>query len=79
MQNQRAETLTRMVRAQEALEIRRQAELRAIAHSLIQTHVGGFRRGINVEKFYAALAQALLTARSRAQADCSGETVVTLS
>ena len=41
MRNHQAEeALTRMVRAQEALEISRGAQLRAIAHGLIQDNVG---------------------------------------
>ena len=39
MHNQ-SETLTKIVRAEELLELERQAELRATAHALIQTHVG---------------------------------------
>jgi hypothetical protein len=79
MHNRQAEMLARMVRAKEALEIRREAELRAVAHGLIQTHVARYRRGSNVKTFYSALVQALLTARSRAQADCSGETAAILA
>jgi hypothetical protein len=71
MHNQ-SETLTKIVRAQESLELERQAELRAIAHALIQTHVGWNRKVISVERFYSAIVDALLKARSRTQADCLG-------
>jgi len=79
MRNDQAETLMRLVRDQEALEIQRGAEARAIAHGLIQNHVGRGRRVIDIQEFYAAIVQALMTARARAQADCSGEEVLTLN
>lgn len=79
MRNDQAETLMRLVRDREALEIQREAEARAIAHGLIQNHVGRSRRVADIQKFYAALVQALLTTRARAQADCSGEDVLTLN
>jgi hypothetical protein len=80
MRNHQAEeALTRMVRAQEALEISRGAQLRAIAHGLIQDNVGRNRRVINVQNFYSALVQALMAARAQAQADCLGEDVLTLT
>jgi hypothetical protein len=58
-------------------EISRGAQLRAIAHGLIQDNVG--RRVINVQNFYSALVQALMAARAQAQADCLGEDVLTLT
>jgi hypothetical protein len=79
MHNEQAEILTRMVRAQEALEIRREAELGAVAHGLIQGHLGRNRRVIHIQNFYSALVRALVAARAQAQADCSGEDVITLS
>jgi hypothetical protein len=79
MNNEQAQALTRMVRAQEALEIRREAELRAIAHGLIQGHVGRNRRVANIQNFYSALVQALFLARAQAQVDFSGEEVITLT
>ena len=79
MRNDQAETLMRLVRDQEALEIQREAEARAIAHGLIQNHIGHSRRVIDIQKLYAALVQALMAARARAQADCSGEDVLTLN
>jgi hypothetical protein len=75
MHSEQAEILTRMVRAQEALEIRREAELGAVAHGLIQGHLGRNRRVIHIQNFYSAL----VAARAQAQADCSGEDVITLS
>jgi hypothetical protein len=77
MHNQ-SETLTKLVRAQESLELERQAELRATAHALIQAHVGWNRKVVSVERFYSAIVDALLQARSRAQADCSGEAIITV-
>jgi hypothetical protein len=79
MNNEQVQVLTRMVRAQEELEIRREAELRAIAHGLIQGHLGRNRRVINIQNFYSALVRALIAARAQAQVDCSGENVVTLT
>jgi len=78
MHNQ-PETLTKIVRARESLELVRQAELRAIAHALIQAHVGWNRKVVSVERFYSAIVDALLQARSRAQADCLGEGIITRS
>jgi len=50
------------------------------AHNrLIQTHVGWHRRGIDIPKFYAALAQALMATRAQAQSDCISEDVLTLT
>lgn len=69
MHNQ-TETLIEIVRAQESLELQRQAELRATAHALIQAHVGWNRKVVSVERLYSAIVDALLHARSRAQADC---------
>ena len=60
-------------------EISRGAQLRAIAHGLIQDNVGRNRRVINVQNFYSALVQALMAARAQAQADCLGEDVLTLT
>ncbi|MGH6865313.1 MAG: hypothetical protein ACREDO_03855 [Methyloceanibacter sp.] len=77
MNNEQAQALTRAVRAQEALENRRQAELRAIAHGLIQGHLGRNRKVINIQNFYSAIVHALISARARAQMDCSGEDVMT--
>ena len=79
MNNEQVQVLTRMVRAQEDLELHREAELRAIAHGLIQGHLGRSHRIINIQNFYSALVRALIAARAQAQADCSGETVVTLA
>jgi hypothetical protein len=67
-----SETLAKIVKAQESLELERQAELRATAHALIQAHVGWNRKVVSVERFYSAIVDALLQARSRAQADCLG-------
>jgi len=71
----RAEILAKIVRAQESLELERQAELRATAHALIQAHVGWNRKVVSVQRFYSAIVDALLQARSRAQADCLGEAI----
>lgn len=79
MRTHQAEMLTRLVRNQEALEIRRGAELRAIAHGLIQDNLGRNHRVINMQNFYSALVRALMTAREQGQADCSGEDVLTLT
>jgi hypothetical protein len=54
-----------MVRAQEDLELHREAELRAIAHGLIQNHLGRNHKIINIQKLYSALVQALIAARVR--------------
>ena len=67
-----AEILTKIVRAQELLELQRQAELRATAHALIQTHVGWNRKVVSVDRLYAAIVDALLQARSCAQAELLG-------
>ena len=77
MHNQ-SETLTEIVRVQESHELERQAELRATAHALIQAHVGWNRKVVSVERFYSAIVDALLQARSRAQADCMGEAITTV-
>jgi hypothetical protein len=79
MNNEPVQVLTKIVRAQEDLELHREAELRAIAHSLIQNHLGRYHRHINIQNFYSALVRALIGARAQAQADCAGETVVTLT
>ena len=79
MGNGQVDALARLVRNQQDLEIHREAEARAIAHRLIQTHVGHNRRGIDIPNFYSALVRALIAARVQAQADCSGEEVLTLT
>ena len=78
MGNGQVEALQRLIRDREELEMHREAEARAIAHRLIQTHIGRHRRGIDIPKFYAALAEALMTTRAQAQSDCMGEEVLTL-
>jgi hypothetical protein len=79
MGNGQVERLVQLVRNQEELEIQRETEARAIAHRLIQTYVGHYRRGIDVPNFYSALVRALMAARAQAQADGSGEDVLTLT
>jgi hypothetical protein len=78
MKREQAHALARMVRAQEVLENRREAELRAIAHGLIQNHIGRNRRITHIQIFYTALVQALIGARAQAKMDC-GEDVLTLT
>jgi hypothetical protein len=70
------ETLTKIVRAQESLELQRQAELRATAHALIQAHVGWNRKVISVARLYSAIVDALLQARACAQADSLDEAII---
>ena len=72
MHNDQAETLMRLVRDQEALEIHREAEARAIAHGLIQNHIGRSRRVSDIQKLYAAPVQALMAARAKGEADFPG-------
>ena len=79
MGNGQVEALQRLIRDREELELHREAEVRAIAHSLIQTHIGWHRRGIDIAKFYAALAEALMATRAQAQSDCISEDVLTLT
>jgi hypothetical protein len=79
MGNGQVETLQRLIRDREELEMHREAEVRAIAHRLIQTNIGWHRRGIDIPKFYAALVQALMATRAQAQSDCLGEEVLTLT
>jgi hypothetical protein len=79
MTNDQIQVLTKMVRAQEDLELHREAELRAIAHGLIQRHLGRKHRISNIQKFYSALVRALIAARAQAQADGTGEAVVTIT
>ena len=79
MNNEQVQVLTKIVRAQEDLELHREAELRAIAHGLIQSHLSRNHRNINIQNFYSALVRALIAARAQAQADGSGETVVRLA
>ena len=74
MPNQ-AELLTKLVRARESLELQREAELRATAHALIQAHVAWNCKVVSVDRLYSAIVDALLQARSCAQADCSGEAI----
>ena len=64
MGNGQVEALQRLIRDREELELHREAEVRAIAHRLIQTHIGWHRRGIDIPKFYAALAEALMATRA---------------
>ena len=79
MGNGQVEALQRLIRDREGLELHREAEVRAIAHRLIQTHIGWHRRGIDIPKFYAALAEALMATRAQAQSDCISEDVLTLT
>jgi hypothetical protein len=79
MGNGQVEALQRLIRDREELEMHREAEARAIAHRLIQTHIGQYRRGIDIPKFYAALAEALMATRAQAQSDGLGEEVLTLT
>jgi hypothetical protein len=79
MNNEPIQVLTSIVRAREDFELQREAELRAVAHGLIQRHLNYSQRVTNIQAFYSALARALIAARAQAQSDGSGETVVTLS
>jgi len=79
MGNGQVEALQQLIRDRQELELRREAEVRAIAHRLIQTHIGWNRRGIDIPKFYAALAEALMATRAQAQSDSVGEDVLTLT
>lgn len=79
MRNDRAEMVSRLVREQEAMEARREAEARATAHGLIQGYIGPDRRVIDMPSFYSALVQAIRTARWQGQTDGPGEDVLTLT
>ena len=79
MGNGQVAVLARLVRDQQELEMHREAEARAIAHGLIQTYVGRNRKGIDIQNFYSAIVCALVSTRAQAQADCSGEEVLTLT
>lgn len=78
MRNQPSERVSRLVREQEAMEARREAEARATAHDLIQLHVGPGDRIADVETFYAALVQAIRAARWQGKTDRSREDVLSL-
>lgn len=64
-----AEAIKRMVREDDELEARADAEARATAHALIQGYLGPDHRVMDMQSFYSALAQALKDARARGQAE----------
>ena len=78
MRNQPSEMVSRLVREREAMEARREAEARATAHDLIHIHVGPDDRIGDVETFYAALVQAIWSARWQGETDRSREDVLSL-
>ena len=69
MRNDQAEMVSRLVREQEAIESRREAEARTTAHGLIQGYIGPDHRVIDMPNFYSALVQAIRTARWQGQTD----------
>ena len=79
MRNDQAEMVSRLVREQEAIEARREAEARATAHGLIQGYIGPDHRVLDMPNFYSALVQAIRTARWQGQTDGPGEDVLTLT
>lgn len=79
MRNDKAEMVSRLVREQEAMESRREAEARTTAHGLIQGYIGPDHKVIDMPNFYSALVQAIRTARWRGQTDGPGEDVLTLT
>lgn len=64
-----------MVREQEALGARIDAEARETAHALIQGYLGPDHKVIAMSDFYSALVQALKAAREQGQIDSSGTRV----
>ena len=79
MRNDQAEMVSRLVREQEAIESRREAEARTTAHGLIQGYIGPDHKVIDMPNLYSALVQAIRTARWQGQTDGPGEDVLTLT
>jgi hypothetical protein len=79
MGNDQAEMVSRLVREQEAVEARREAEARATAHGLIQGYIGPDHKVLDMSNFYSALVQAIRTARWQGQSDGPSEDVLTLT
>jgi hypothetical protein len=77
MRNEQAEMVTHLVREQESIEARREAEARATAHGLIQGYIGPDHKVIDMPNFYSALVQAIRAARWQGQTD--GEDILTLT
>jgi hypothetical protein len=78
MRNDQAAMVSRLVREQEAMESRREAEARTTAHGLIQGYIGPDHKVIDMPNFYSALVQAIRTARWQGQTDGPDEDVLTL-
>jgi len=79
MRNDQAELVERLVRDHEALEDRMEAEARATAQGIIQSHIGPDHKVIKMQDFYGALVFALKSARERGQADNADGHVLTLT
>ena len=79
MRNDQAEAVTRLVRDQEALEARIEAEARATAHGIIQSYIGPDHKVIKMQDLYGGLVYALKTARERGHADNADGDVLTLT
>jgi hypothetical protein len=73
-----AEGIARLVREDDELQARIDAEARATAHALIQGYLGPDHKVTNMQSFYSALVQALKEAREQGQADCRGNDVSTI-
>jgi hypothetical protein len=69
MRNDQAEEVIRLIRLNEAIEAKRDAEAWQVARGLIQGYLGPDHRVINLLGFHSALAQALRAARMQGQDD----------
>jgi hypothetical protein len=78
MAQDQSAAVTQLVRDEEALEARMDADAAEKAHALIQGYLGPDHKVLNMSNFYSALVQTLKAAREQGQADVSGD-VLTLT
>lgn len=64
-----AKAIARIVREDDELQARMDADAKATAHALIQGYLGPDHRVIAMNNFFSALVQALKTARQKGQED----------
>lgn len=67
-----ADGVARIVREDDELQARMDAEAQATAHALIQGYLGPDHRVLNMQSFYGGLVKALKAARRQGQADHLG-------
>ena len=70
-----AEGIARIVREDDELQARMDAQAKATAHALFQGYPGPDHKVTNVQSFYSGLVQALKAARRQGQADASSSAV----